>query len=60
MDKGPGITEYFHKKGRSLKWFEDLQVKINGTELEVASKSKYLGVLLDNSLGRKIKSGLCL
>ena len=30
-----------------------LQVKINGTELEVVSKIKYLGVLLDNSLDWK-------
>jgi len=27
----------------------NLQMKINGTELEVVSKIKYLGVLLDNS-----------
>ena len=32
---------------------QNLQVKINGMELEVASKSKYLGVLLDNSLDWK-------
>ena len=32
---------------------QHLQVKINGTELEVVSKSKYLGVLLDNSLDWK-------
>ena len=29
---------------------QNLQVKIYGTELEVVSKIKYLGVLLDNSL----------
>ena len=32
---------------------QHLQVKINGTELEVVSKIKYLGVLLDNSLDWK-------
>ena len=32
---------------------QNLQVKINGTELEVVSKIKYLGVLLDNSLDWK-------
>ena len=32
---------------------QNLQVKINGTELEVVSKIKYLGVLLDNSLDLK-------
>ena len=32
---------------------QTLQVKINGTELEVVSKIKYLGVLLDNSLAWK-------
>ena len=29
---------------------QNLQVEINGTELEIVSKIKYLGVLLDNSL----------
>ena len=29
---------------------QNLQVKITGTELEVVSKIKYVGVLLDNSL----------
>ena len=28
---------------------QNVQVKIHGTELEVASKIKYLGVVLDNS-----------
>ena len=32
---------------------QNLQVKINATELEVVSKIKYLGVLLDNSLDWK-------
>ena len=32
---------------------QNLQVKTNGTELEVVSKIKYLGVLLDNSLDWK-------
>ena len=32
---------------------QNLQVKINGTELEVVSKIKYLGVLIDNSLDWK-------
>ena len=32
---------------------QHLHVKINGTELEVVSKIKYLGVLLDNSLDWK-------
>ena len=32
---------------------QTLQVKINGTKLEVVSKIKYLGVLLDNSLAWK-------
>ena len=32
---------------------QHLQVKINGTELEVVSKIKYLGVLLDNCLDWK-------
>ena len=32
---------------------QNLQVKINGTELEVVSKIRYLGVLLDNSLDWK-------
>ena len=32
---------------------QNLQVKINGTELDVTSKIKYLGVLLDNSLDWK-------
>ena len=32
---------------------QNFQVKINGTELEVVSKIKYLGVLLDNSLDWK-------
>ena len=32
---------------------QNLQVKIQGTELEVFSKVKYLGVLLDNSLDWK-------
>ena len=32
---------------------QNLQVKIHGTELEVVSKIKYLGVLLDNSLDWK-------
>ena len=32
---------------------QNLQVKINGTELEVAGKIKYSGVLLDNSLDWK-------
>ena len=32
---------------------QNLQVKINGTELEVVSKMKYLQVLLDNSLDWK-------
>ena len=32
---------------------QSLQVKIHGTELEVVSKIKYLGVLLDNSLDWK-------
>ena len=32
---------------------QNLQVKIHGTELEVDSKIKYLGVLLDNSLDWK-------
>ena len=31
----------------------NLHVKLNGTELEVVSKIKYLGVLLDNSLDWK-------
>ena len=32
---------------------QNLQVKIHGAELEVVSKIKYLGVLLDNSLDWK-------
>ena len=32
---------------------QHLQVKINGTELEVVSKIKYVGILLDNSLDWK-------
>ena len=32
---------------------QKLQVKINGKELEVVSKIKYLGFLLDNSLDWK-------
>ena len=32
---------------------QNLQVKINGTELEAVSKIKYLGLLLDNSLDWK-------
>ena len=32
---------------------QNLQVKFNRTELEVVSKIKYLGVLLDNSLDWK-------
>ena len=32
---------------------QNLEVKINGKELEVASKIKYLGILLDNSLDWK-------
>ena len=32
---------------------QDLKVKVNGTELEVVSKIKYLGVFLDNSLDWK-------
>ena len=32
---------------------QNLQVKSNATELEVVSKIKYLGVLLDNSLDWK-------
>ena len=32
-----GSQSLFIKKGGSLKLFEDLQVKINGTELEVVS-----------------------
>ena len=35
------------------KSIQNLQVKINGTELEVVSKIKYLEVLLDNSLNWK-------
>ena len=38
-------------KGKALdKSNQNLQVKINGTELEVVNKIKYLGVLLDCSL----------
>ena len=38
----------------ALDWSnQNLQVKIHGTELEVVSKIKYLGVLLDNSLDWK-------
>ena len=38
-------------KGEALdKSSQHLQVQLNGTELEVVSKIKYLGVLLDNSL----------
>ena len=40
------------RKGRD-KSNQNLQVKINETELEVVSKIKYLGVLLDNSLDWK-------
>ena len=41
-------------KGEALdKSSQHLQVKINGTELEVVSKIKYLGDLLDNSLDWK-------
>ena len=32
---------------------QNLQVKVNGTELEVFSKIKYIGVLLDNSVDLK-------
>ena len=32
---------------------QNLQAKINGTELEVVSKIKYLGLLLDNSFDWK-------
>ena len=39
---------------------QNLQVNINGTELEVVSKIKLLGVLLDNCLIGKNKSRLCL
>ena len=35
---------------------QNLQVKINGTELEVVSKIKYLGALFDNSLDWKEKA----
>ena len=37
---------------------QNLQVKIHGKELEVVSKIKYLGVLLDNSLDWKDPEGL--
>ena len=41
-------------KGKTLnKSNQNLQVNINGTELEVVSKIKLLGVLLDNSLDWK-------
>ena len=41
-------------KGKAFyKSNQNLQVNINGTELEVVSKIKHLGVLLDNSLDWK-------
>ena len=37
------------KRKANDKSIQNLEIKINGTELEVVSKIKYLGVLLDKS-----------
>ena len=42
-----------HGSQATCKSNQNLQVNINGTELEFVSKIKLLGVLLDNSLYRK-------
>ena len=52
--KTPSMLVSTKAKGKALdKSNQILQVRINGTELEVVSKIKYLGVLLDNSLDWK-------